>query len=253
MDARARHEDRFPNPYSYAVRLVPKILEVTGPVDSIVDVGGGIGAWCKAFKESGATRVLCIDTPEIESSELLINGSEFYPCDLAATFPAPVRCELAICLEVAEHLPRSQSQGLVKFLTHSSDIVVFSASIPGQPGLGHINEHPPAFWRRQFKEFGFEQWDVIRPRIVFESDIPYWYRQNMFIYADQNWRDHLNAMSGTYSGIPEDFELVHKRVLDIYRSAPPEVGLGTLVRAFPSALKLTLSRRLFSNKKTKRY
>ncbi|MCI0557007.1 MAG: class I SAM-dependent methyltransferase, partial [Nitrososphaera sp.] len=188
-----RYQDKFPNPYEYAVHLVPTIIQVIGKVDSVVDVGGGIGAWCKAFKESGATRVLCIDTPEIEPSELLINANEFHSCDLTTTFPAPIRCDLAICLEVAEHIPCSQSQRLVRFLTHSSDIVVFSASIPGQPGLGHINEQPSVFWKRQFREFGFNQWDVIRPRIVFESDIPYWYRQNMFIYADQNWRDHLNA------------------------------------------------------------
>ena len=253
MDTHIRYDDKFPSPYTYATRLVPKILEITGKVESIVDVGGGIGAWCKAFKESGVTRILCIDAPEIEPSELLINESEFYSCDLTATFPTPIRCDLAICLELAEHLPPGQSQELVRFLTCSSDIVVFSASIPGQPGRGHINEQPPVFWKRQFKEFGFEQWDLIRPRIVFESDIPYWYRQNMFIYASKNWSDHLNAMSSAYSGIPEDFELVHKRVLDIYRSPPAEVGLGTLVRGFPNAFKSTLNRRFFLSKKARRH
>ncbi|MCA9789386.1 MAG: hypothetical protein KC462_06410, partial [Cyanobacteria bacterium HKST-UBA05] len=56
--------------------------------------------------------------------------------------------DLAMCVEIAEHIPNRCSRQLVKTLTKASDTVFFTAAPPGQGGVGHINEQPQAFWER---------------------------------------------------------------------------------------------------------
>ena len=53
------------------------------------------------------------------------------------------RYELAVCLEVAEHLNESSADNLILQLTNLANRVLFSAAIPGQGGLHHVNEQPP--------------------------------------------------------------------------------------------------------------
>ena len=60
------------------------------------------------------------------------------------------KADLAICFEVAEHLPESCSKKLVKTLTTCSDSIVFTAAPPGQGGTNHINEKPCSFWIKIF-------------------------------------------------------------------------------------------------------
>jgi hypothetical protein len=50
------------------------------------------------------------------------------------------RFDLAISLEVAEHLPEGSAGALVSTLIEAAPVVVFSAAIKGQSGTNHINE-----------------------------------------------------------------------------------------------------------------
>ncbi len=73
----------------------------------------------------------------------------------------------------------------MEFLTSCSDIILFSSAIPGQGGIGHINEQRPAFWRNLFQSMGYERVDIIRQKIIFDNSIPFWFRQNLFLYVNQ--------------------------------------------------------------------
>src|SRR6185295_11947571 len=46
--------------YQAAQNVVPVIHQIVGIPNSIVDLGGGTGAWCRAFKEAGSKQVRCI-------------------------------------------------------------------------------------------------------------------------------------------------------------------------------------------------
>ena len=94
------------------------------------------------------------------------------------------RFDLALCLEVAEHLPPSGATTLVKELTELASVVVFSAAIPGQGGVGHLNERWPWYWKEKFAERGFGQYDPFRHRLWHRPDVAIWYKQNMFAYAN---------------------------------------------------------------------
>lgn len=50
------------------------------------------------------------------------------------------RFDLAMTIEVAEHLTPVRADSFVEDLTRLSDVVLFSAAIPAQGGINHVNE-----------------------------------------------------------------------------------------------------------------
>src|SRR5262249_15821208 len=125
-----RYLGGFEDTSASAAIIVPILLDFIGPPRSVVDLGGGIGQWCKVIKEQAGASVTCIDDPGIPPSELTISPQEFIGFDLSKNMPHPIYCELALCLEVAEHLPTKLSTELVSFLVRSAPVVLFSAAIP---------------------------------------------------------------------------------------------------------------------------
>jgi hypothetical protein len=239
-----RYADLFTENLASARKILPLLFDIIGKPASAVDLGGGTGAWCKVLRELGVPCVLCIDSPRISPDQLLIRPEEFIGCDLAASLPAPVSCDLALCLEVAEHLPESRAAAVVDFLTSSSGLILFSAAIPGQPHGGHVNEKPPGYWKDRFGQRGFSQLDILRPRIIEDQTISYWYRQNLFLYANAANGERIRETRAPFPSIPEDFELVHFRVLETYRAARKPHGLGKVLAEIWPAFRRSLSGRL---------
>jgi hypothetical protein len=150
---------------------------------SAVDVGCGWGSWLLAFHECGVERLLGIDGDYINPQRMLIDPACFAAQDLAAPFDIPGSFDLAICLEVAEHLPPRNARRFVRALTAVAPVVLFSAAMPSQGGSNHINEQWPSYWRRLFEAEGFRMFDPVRPRIRDRRDVQWWYRQNVVIYV----------------------------------------------------------------------
>jgi hypothetical protein len=82
---------------------------------------------------------------------------------------------------VAEHLRPSRAEGLVRMLCNLSDLVLFSAAIPHQGGVGHTNEKFQSWWANLFKQNGFGAAET-QPDIRRNSDVELWYRQNIVLY-----------------------------------------------------------------------
>lgn len=91
--------------------------------------------------------------------------------------------DLALCLEVAEHLPAEAGAVLVETLTRHAPAVLFSAAIPGQGGTDHVNEAWPEVWQWHFAKAGFDCHDIIRPAIWADARIEPWYRQNLPLFV----------------------------------------------------------------------
>jgi hypothetical protein len=83
---------------------------------------------------------------------LQIPKERFIPADLRNLPPAAEfgQFDLAICLEIAEHLPESCADALIKFLSELAPAVLFGAAIPGQGGVNHINEQWQSYWVAKF-------------------------------------------------------------------------------------------------------
>jgi hypothetical protein len=76
--------------------------------------------------------------------------------------------DLAVSLEVAEHLPPERGEGFVEDLCRLAPVVLFSAAVPGQGDpkhTGHLNERWQSYWASLFHERGYERAECVRPAI----------------------------------------------------------------------------------------
>jgi hypothetical protein len=162
--------------------IVPLVLEYFS-IKSVVDYGCGTGSWLKAFQESGITDMKGYDGPWVESIDLLIPEENFTRCELNKMTSPERKFDLAVSLEVAEHLPESSAEQFIELLTQSSDFVLFSAAIPYQGGTHHINEQWPEYWCEKFSKRGFEVIDCIRPLVWNNDAVDFWFAQNILLFV----------------------------------------------------------------------
>jgi len=178
---------------NYSARKFYNIIKDRLPkLDSVVDIGCGTGNWLLNFENFGTKKILGIDNFINDSSLLEFKKDQFLRHDLTQPIELNERFDLAICLEVAEHLPTKSSKILIESLTKLSDYILFSAAIPGQGGCNHINEQWQSFWTRLFKEYNFDCYDCFRPKIWTDEKIPFWFKQNSFLFINNNANHELS-------------------------------------------------------------
>lgn len=187
---------------------MPLVLQLVGPIRSVVDIGGGDGGWLRMFQKLGCKKIMLFDHADVRP-HLVINPDSFQPVDLGQDDMPTGRADLAVCLECAEHLPEARAGWLVHSLTSCADVVLFSAAVPGQGGKGHVNEQPHAYWHDLFSRRGFRCVDSLRGRIVHDRSIPWWYRQNLFFYVSE--RSAL--LEGSTPFLPDDMCLLHRDIV----------------------------------------
>ena len=177
------YKDRDSTTRASAERIVSVLLDIFLDISSVLDIGCGTGTFLSIFEQRGINDVLGVEGPWVKDEYLEINGAKLIRVNLVKQFPVINRkFDIALCLEVGEHLPETFSRSLVDFLCEKSDLVLFSAAIPHQGGEGHINEQWQSYWVELFMINGFELNDCIRPIIWDDNEIMYWYRQNMLIF-----------------------------------------------------------------------
>lgn len=70
--------------------------------------------------------------------------------------------DIAICTEVAEHIPAEKADRLVELLCSLGRFaVVFTAAPPGQGGHDHINEQPMHYWIEKFGRMGSDVDEIL--------------------------------------------------------------------------------------------
>lgn len=167
-----------------AERVLPLVFDLVRP-SSVVDIGCGTGAWLAAAKGLGAGSVLGIDGSWVPRQALRIPAECFFEHDLSLPFRVEGRrFDLAMTLEAAEHLDASRADSLVADLCALSDVVLFSAAIPGQTGTDHRNEQWPTYWQARFAQWEYELVDCLRSRLWTDDRIEPWYAQNAFLYVN---------------------------------------------------------------------
>ncbi|WP_413513785.1 methyltransferase domain-containing protein [Myroides odoratus] len=183
-------------------------------VNSAVDVGCGLGAWLSVLMNQGIDDVLGIDGKHLPLDKILIPSEKILLNDLDVSFPKITRrYDLAICLEVAEHLKPESAEKLVRYLTDVSDTILFSAAVPYQGGINHINEQWIEFWQEKFEVLDFEYHDCIREYIWNNNQVKWWYKQNCFIIAKKGLYPTLKKKEILNIIHPELF--LQYRILDI--------------------------------------
>jgi SAM-dependent methyltransferase len=165
-----------------AAATIPLVLEYV-VAQSVVDVGCGLGTWLAEFEAAGVTDYLGVDGEYVDRTRLAIPAERFLARDLAQPLNVGRRFDLAVCLEVAEHLAAESADTLISSLTGLAPVVLFSAAIPMQSGIGHVNEQWPEYWRDRFARHDYVVVDVLRDGLWQNDDVEGWYRQNLLFFV----------------------------------------------------------------------
>ncbi len=160
---------------------------------SIVDVGCGTGALLEACRDRGC-EVLGL---EYSIAALMycrsrrLNVAKF---DIKRTVFADNRTfDVAVSMEVAEHLPRRFADRYVDLLTHLSPVIVLTAAPPGQGGTNHVNEQPPSYWVSKFQQRSFTHAEELSQRWreswKAAGDVDDMYQQNLMVFRQVPWSE----------------------------------------------------------------
>lgn len=168
--------------FKSASAILPLVAEFIHP-QSVVDVGCGVGTWLAFWKNLFNMEICGLDGDYVDRSQLFIDEKDFRPTNLEERITLERRFDLAMTLEVAEHLSPARADSFVEDLTKLSDVILFSAAITSQGGTNHVNEQWQSYWAKRFSRFGYVAIDCIRPEVWASEDVAFWYRQNTLIYV----------------------------------------------------------------------
>lgn len=242
------HNLREPGSTRSARVVVPLVMDLLHP-RSVVDVGCGPGNWLVEFKRLGVAEILGIDSAGAAPTNRL-RGDDFLAHDLRSPLTLERRFDLAVCLEVAEHLPARCGVALVAQLARMAPAILFSAAVPHQGGTGHVNEQWPEYWAGHFAEHGRVPVDCLRRQVWTDSEVEFWYAQNLllFVRPDIIATDERLTRAASFTR-PDALAQIHP-ALYLAKVQDPELtlrsvvgGLSTLVGRAAASATRRLSRR----------
>jgi SAM-dependent methyltransferase len=220
--------------------VVPLVAQLVRP-HSVVDVGCGVGTWLSEFKDHGVCRILGMDGDYVDPSSLMISRECFRTVDLnrpgGMDEKVDEKFDLAVCLEVAEHLPRTSAEHLVGFLCRLAPVILFSAAMPMQGGTHHVNEQWPDYWAALFRRYHYGRIDAVRKFIWKNSDVEWWYRQNIFLFVHEGSISAYPSLV-KFRAEADDLVLVHRNILDKH------VWLPELLKRLPARILDATIRRI---------
>lgn len=222
--------------------VVPFLAGLIKP-SSVVDVGCGRGFWLSEFAHHGAEQVFGVDGPWAPVDKLAISGENFKSCNLDEAIRLERKFDLAISLEVAEHLPAERAESFVRDLCNLAPAVFFGAAIPGQGGLNHYNEQWPSYWAALFGACGYTAYDVVRPAFWSNQDVTWWYKQNTALYVEKSRADAFPELQSYQPCEAADLPaLVHPELFEQkVKAANP--GFGSWLKKGKQALLTSANKR----------
>lgn len=155
-------------------------------VTRVIDVGCGTGALLEVLRDMGC-EVFGLEYADAALKYCHARRLDVAKFDLERNIFNDNRTfDVAVSMEVAEHLPEMAADRYVDLLTRLSPIIVFTAAPPGQGGTDHVNEQLPSYWINKFRQRGFEHTEEIseRWRETWKAtgDVQSFYRQNLMIF-----------------------------------------------------------------------
>ena len=188
------YKDRHQKTVYSARTVLSIVLDSLPPVHSAIDFGCGVGTWLSVLKDKGVSEIKGLDGPWVDQTLLEIPNRDFREVDFEKAISSDKKYDLAMTLEVAEHLSQKNAESFVDSLVSASDFVLFSAAIPFQGGHSHINEQWPDYWADMFAERGYVALDFVRRIIWNDKSIPTWYRQNILLFVKKEQMQRVKEM-----------------------------------------------------------
>lgn len=156
-------------------------------IDQVIEFGCGTGRLLYPYFEDGAS-VKGIDQSRyaIQESELPKDCLEQH--DLREYYKTDQKYDLALCIELLEHLPESAADTIVATISDAADLAVVTAASPDQGGTHHVNEQPKKYWINKFESQGLE----FKPELTEEIQSRFrptdltWIPENLLVFERQD-------------------------------------------------------------------
>jgi glycosyltransferase involved in cell wall biosynthesis/2-polyprenyl-3-methyl-5-hydroxy-6-metoxy-1,4-benzoquinol methylase len=133
-------------------RLAKILVDLYNP-KSVIDLGCAAGLYLKPFLDRGV-HVLGMDNSNA-AREISAVPSHITIADLRKPLHIEEKFDLAICMEVVEHIEGEFEDQVFDNICNPADIVIFSGATLGQTGFGHINLRPKQYWLDKLRARGF--------------------------------------------------------------------------------------------------
>jgi len=224
-----------------SARIIAPILCRLFAPRSVIDFGCGLGCWLQAMRENGVLDVHGVEGAWVQSQHTVLDKRLIETADLACSYRPAKRYDLALCLEVAEHLPETTAATFIGSLCAASDVLVFSAAVPGQGGTDHKNEQWPDYWVARFKTNGYTGYDILRP-IVWDLPVEPWYAQNILLFTKEALPANTIALANQMAVRKSPLNLVHPKFFEAVRT-PAEPSVRSLMVELSTALSRSIGRR----------
>jgi glycosyltransferase involved in cell wall biosynthesis/SAM-dependent methyltransferase len=133
----------------FAERLAVWVKDYLSP-KNVIDLGCGPGIYTMALVDQGVD-CIGIDIDARVSGNVHLIEEDLLKLD------GKYQRDLAICLEVAEHIDPQYSDKIVENVFKSilpGGRLIWTAARPGQGGVGHINCRTKAYWKKKFENIG---------------------------------------------------------------------------------------------------
>jgi hypothetical protein len=234
---------------SSAEAIVPLVMERVLP-RSVVDFGCGVGVWVDEFSRHGVEDYVGVDGPWVPRDALLFPEEHFVAARLDRGVSLGRTFDLAVTLEVAEHLPEHRAEAFIQTVVDHAPCVLFSAAVPHQGGTDHLNEQWPDYWAERFSARGYAAVDALRPLIWSNPEILPFYRQNIVLFATPELLASRPLLAGAREGPlsvahPELLESVASHPQDhVRRPSANDLLLGELLAALPTVAARSLRTRV---------
>jgi hypothetical protein len=166
--------------------LVAQYFHETFPwIKTVIDVGCCGGHFILSLLRQGVMTIgvdAHQDAPPCLGAPILLR-------DATLELDVPLRADAVICWEMAEHVPAEKADVLAENLTKMSDIIFFSAGVPGYDGAhGHQNCQVPEYWEKKFDNLGFSVDSILPWRQALKELVEAKYRESYlwWIWSDQS-------------------------------------------------------------------
>ncbi|MFO7807583.1 MAG: class I SAM-dependent methyltransferase [Candidatus Moraniibacteriota bacterium] len=228
------------NPSFSADIISDEVIKLIQP-KSVVDVGCGLGEFLRSFQKRGVEKVLGVDGSWVNKEELKIEKKFFLEANLEKALPVKEKFDLAISLEVAEHLSEKKAGFFIKKITELAPVVLFSAAIPYQGGTGHINEQWPEYWAALFEKEGYVTIDCLRNKIWSNKKVSFVYAQNSLLFVEKKFLKKNRRLKKVYKENKNNvLSVVHPNLYLLKAKISEPV-----FKLFPQKMPISIKKKLY--------
>jgi len=162
--------------------IIP-ILKEALDFKSMIDVGCSVGHHLQGCIENGINDVFGVEGSLNAINNLCVDRKMVKHHDLRLPLELGRKWDIALSIEVIEHIEKEYESVFLQSLAGCSDTIVITAAQPGQGGIRHFNEQKKEYWVDKFDRIGYcydismvEKINGMIQKAIDENKYTHWWR-----------------------------------------------------------------------------